>query len=224
MADALKPETTPYVLNALARAAMEAGAQLWWLLEPGIGVRRRVARFWLIRASAARYLDDAVKKTDPAAPPGLYGETPAMVQAAVADLGLSYRERQSRNGRWSWSCEGEALSGYTARATAFEAAVSMSAAYAIYSAAVHAEWHAVIAGFRQEPLPRGGTVLVSRPDRAAAGGAILASAGFAVVPADRALRLLGRTARLVEFGYHARQADDLIRRLGLPEEWSRWRR
>jgi hypothetical protein len=31
--------------------------------------------------------------------------------------------------------DGEALSGYTARATAFEAAVNVSAVYAIYSAA-----------------------------------------------------------------------------------------
>ncbi len=47
---------------------------------------------------------------------------------------------------------------------------------------------------------------------------------FEIVPADRALRLLGRAARLAEFGYHARQTDDLIHRLALPEEWSRWRR
>lgn len=37
LADGLTRQTTPYVVNALARAAMEAGAQLWWLLEPGIG-------------------------------------------------------------------------------------------------------------------------------------------------------------------------------------------
>lgn len=224
LADALTPQTTPYVVNAIARAAMEAGAQLWWLLEPGIGVRRRVARFWLARASGARYLDDTVHRIDPAAPPGTYGETPAMVRAAIDGLGLSYRERQLRNGRWVRSCEGEILPGYTARATAFETAVSMSAAYSIYSAAAHAEWHAVIAGFRQEPVPGGGTILVSRPDLVAVGGAVLAAAGFAIVPADRALRLLGRTARLAEFGYHARRAEDLIHCLGLPEEWSRWRR
>jgi hypothetical protein len=224
LADGLTPETTPYVANAMARAAMEAGAQLWWLLEPRIGVRRRVARFWLARASGARYLDGTVLRIDPAAPPGTYGETPAMVRAAIEGLGLSYSERQFCNGKWSWSCEGETLPGYTARATAFETAVSMSAAYSIYSAAAHAEWHAVIAGFRQEPLPGGGTVLVSRPDLVAVAGAVLAAAGFAVVPADRALRLLERTARLSEFGYHARRAEDLIRRLGLPEEWSGWRR
>jgi hypothetical protein len=205
MADALTPQTTAYVLNTLARAAMEAGAQLWWLLEPGIGVRRRVARFWLIRASGARYLDDAVKKTDPAAPPGVYGETPTMVQASAADLGLNYSERQFHNGKWSWSCEGDTLPGYTARAAAFERAVNMSAAYAIYSAAAHAEWHAVIAGFRQQPLPGGGTTLLTRPDLVTVGGAVLASTGFAIAPADRALRLLGRIARLAEINYRARR-------------------
>lgn len=163
MAGALTAQSTPYVMNALARAAMEAGAQLWWLLQPDIGVRRRVARFWLIRASGARYLDDTVRIVDPAALAGTYGETSAMVQAAVDGLGLSYSERQLRNGRWSRSCEGETLPGYTARAAAFETAVSMSAAYTIYSAAAYAEWHAVIASFRQEPLPGGGSVLLSRP-------------------------------------------------------------
>jgi hypothetical protein len=116
-------------MNALARAAMEAGAQLWWLLEPQIGVRRRVARFRLIRAQRALHLDGAVQKTDPAAPPGAYGETPAMVQAAVAGLGLKYNERQLRDGKWSRSCEGETLRGYTARATAFEAAACRRTAW-----------------------------------------------------------------------------------------------
>jgi hypothetical protein len=64
-------------------------------------------------------------------------------------------------GRWSRSCEGETLPGYTARARVFEAAVNMSAAYSIYSAGAHAEWHAVIAGFRQEPLPGDGTILAA---------------------------------------------------------------
>lgn len=150
-------------MNALARAAMEAGAQLWWLLQPDIGVRRRVARFWLIRASGARYLDDTVRIVDSAAPAGTYGETPAMVQAAVNGLGLSYSERQLRNGKWSRSCEGESLPSCTVRAAAFETAVSMSAAYTIYSAAAHAEWHAVIASFRQEPLPGSGASCSADP-------------------------------------------------------------
>lgn len=53
LARTLTPDTTHYVVEALARAAMEAGAVLFWLLQPGIGARLRVARFWLIRASGA---------------------------------------------------------------------------------------------------------------------------------------------------------------------------
>jgi len=233
LGDALSPETTPYVLEAVARAGMEAGAVLWWLLEPNIGARRRVIRFWLIQASGARHLDSAVKRVDPKAPPGNYGRTPAAVRDEMAKLKLNLVEKETRRkdkstgkqwSTWSWSCETDKFPSYTARAQDFEAAVQMSAAYAIYSAAAHAEWHAVIAGWRDEPLPGGGRILVSRPDLVAAGGAVLASAGFAIVPATRALKLLGRTARMVEVGYHARRADDMIHRLGLPEEWTHWRR
>lgn len=38
-------------------------------------------------------------------------------------------------------------------------------------------------------------------------GAVLASTGFAIAPADRALRLLGRTARLTEINYRTRKAE-----------------
>jgi hypothetical protein len=76
IAATLALDTTPYVTETLARAAMEAGAVLWWLLEPGIAVRRRVARFWLIRASGAERLAEAVALADPGAAPGVYGETP----------------------------------------------------------------------------------------------------------------------------------------------------
>ena len=68
IAATLTPDTTPYLTEALARAAMEAGGS-WWLLEPDIGVRARVARFWLIRASGAG-APEAVALTDPGAPPG----------------------------------------------------------------------------------------------------------------------------------------------------------
>jgi hypothetical protein len=60
--------------------------------------------------------------------------------------------------------------------------------------------------------------MLSQPDLVVASRAMLASAGFAIVPADWALRLPGRTARLVELGYRAHQADYLIHCLGLPEE------
>jgi hypothetical protein len=223
LARTLTPEATHYVTEALARAAMEAGAVLFWLLQPGIGARLRVARLWLIRASGAEYLEEAVQKMDPSAA-GTYGETPAMVEAAIQSLRLNYtRQRDPRTRRWVWTCEGEKLPGYTVRATSFEAAVNMTAAYAIYSAPAHAEWHAVVGRFQEVILPGGQRMLSLRPDREAVAATVLASAGFAIKPTELALRLLGRTARLAEFGYHARRADELIHRLGLPADWSRWR-
>lgn len=224
LAATLTPETTHYVVETLARAAMEAGAVLSWLLQPGIGARLRVARFWLIRNSGAMYLDKAVKKADPSAAPGSYGETAAMVAAAIRELGLNLaKQKDPKSGKWVWACEGEMYPGYTARAEAFEAAVDMAAAYAIYSAPAHAEWHAVIGRFREEILPDGQRLITLRPDRVAVSAAVLASAGFAVKPAELALNLLGRTARVTEIHYHACRTNDLIHRLGLPEAWSRWR-
>jgi hypothetical protein len=231
--DMLGPDTTSYVLEAMARAAMEAAAGLVYLLEPAIGARRRVIRVWLIRASGARYLDTSVDKVDPAAPPGAYGKTPAMVRDHMAELGLVLAEAETKQkdkttgaewSTWRWSCETERLPGYTVRARMYEAAARSLGAYSIYSAAAHAEWHAVMAGWREHPQQGGGPVFVARPDLWAAGGTVLGSAGCAIVPVHFALKLLGRGARITELGYHARRADDMIRRLGLPEEWSNWRR
>jgi hypothetical protein len=171
----------------------------------------RVARFWLIRASGAERLAEAVALTDPGAALGLYGETPAMVERAILGLGLTFtREQDHRIGRWSWTCEGEKLPGYTARATAFEAACGMTAAYAIYSASAHAEWHAILSRYQEEVLPDGNRLMITRPDRVA-----IAAVGFAVRPADRALSLLGRKARLAEIPYYALHAKELMRQFEL---------
>jgi len=217
IAATLNPDTTPYVTETLARAAMEAGSVLWWLLEPGIGVRVRVARFWLIRASGAERLAEAVGLTDPGGASGQYGETPAMVEGAIRGLGLAFTREQDRHtGRWSWTCEGEKLPGYTARATAFEAACGMTAAYSIYSGPAHAEWHAILSRYQEEVLPDGSRLMTTRPDRVAIAAAAIAAVGFAVRPADRALSLLGHKARLAEIPYHALHAKELMRRFELP--------
>ena len=65
MAASITIDTTHYVPDCLARAAMEAGSQAFWLMEPGIGARRRVARFMLIQASGAQRRAEEVARTDP---------------------------------------------------------------------------------------------------------------------------------------------------------------
>ncbi len=89
MVDSVNMLTTTYTSGVLARAVMEPGAQAWWLLESGIGARRRVIRPVLIRASSARWLGKAVTTADPAGKAS-YGEDQARVHAYAMALGLSY--------------------------------------------------------------------------------------------------------------------------------------
>ena len=58
MGDSVNVLTTTYTSGVLARAVMEPAAQAWWLLEGGIGARRRVDPSVLIRASSARWLEE----------------------------------------------------------------------------------------------------------------------------------------------------------------------
>lgn len=87
----------------------------------------------------------------------------------------------------------------------------MTAAYSIYSAPAHAEWHAILSRYKEEMLPDGNRRMITRPDRVAVAAAAVAAVGFAVRPTDRALTLLGRSARLAEIPCHALHAQELLR-------------
>ena len=135
MSGALAVEATPYVTNCLARSALEAGSQAWWLLELGIGAQRRVARLLLIRAGSARRLQETATILCLVA--GDYGETVEAVRQYGADLGL---DLVSADGGKRWVCGVDELPGYTARARDFERALKALGSYSIYSGAAHAEW------------------------------------------------------------------------------------
>lgn len=214
MADSVNLLTTAYVPSVLARAAMEASGQAWWLLERGIGARRRVIRSVLIRASGARKLGEAVRKTDPRGSASSYGEDQARVRAYARNLGLTYICNDDRI-----ECEIDALPSPTSRATALESAMQMVAAYKIYSGAAHAEWHSVVQGWRQAPSPDGPR-WQRQPDREAVWAMVLSAAGLATMPAFRTLTLLGWNARLVELSYSMRKLDEMTRRMKLPHEWA----
>jgi hypothetical protein len=215
LAASLTTDTTHYVPYCLARAAMEAGSQAHWLLEPGIGARRRVARFMLLRASGAQHMAEEARKTGSGTQ---YGETPEQATKLAASLGLAcqYRPRGPHRGWW---CEGDKLPGYTERNRALEQAMLSPGAYSIYSAALHAEWHAVTGSWEEVILADGTRALVIRPDRVAVWSAVLICAAPAVVPAARALQLLDHPARLRELSNWVMSTLDLMRRMGLPREW-----
>jgi hypothetical protein len=176
----------------------------------------------LLRASGARYLDEAVRKVDPGSA-GSYGETPAAVDALASrlDLHLAFTAKGKNKG---WRCETEKLPTYSGFSSMMETATRMIAAYNIYSASAHAEWHAIISGWQPIDDGSGKTLLVSRPDRIAVWAAALAGASFALEPTRGALELLdGRSARLVELGRWSTHGLQLMQKMELPREWwSTW--
>jgi hypothetical protein len=153
--------TTSYVPGVLSRAAMEAGSQAFWLLEPGIGARRRVIRSVLVRAGSAANLKETVEAVDPTQTVSDYGEDPATIAAYAQGLGLAYAEKKDQHGRKALECEVDRLPSHTSRAIALETAMKMSAGYRIYSGAARQCARRLDAG-RQ---PRQSVTLRGRPRR-----------------------------------------------------------
>jgi hypothetical protein len=219
LAASVTVDTTHYVPDCLARAAMEAGSQAFWLLEPGIGARGRVARFMLIRAAGAQRLEEEIARTDPGGA-AFYGETPAQAAALAAHYGLTCDFRKYKGRRsGDWWCEGQRLPGYTQRNLMLEEAMSTPAAYSIYSAALHADWHSIVGNWMQTTAPDGSGAVVIYPHRVAVWGAALVAAAPAIFPAIRALTLLDHRARLHDVDHWRADTLRLIRRVNMPRSW-----
>lgn len=197
---------------------MEAGSQAHWLLEPGIGARRRVARFMLLRASCARHLAEEARKTGSTAA-SRYGETPEQAAKLAVSLGLECQYHPQGPHCGEWWCEAGKLPGYTERNRALEQVMLSPGAHSIYSAALHAEWHVVTGSWEEVTLAEGTRAIVIRPDRVAVWSAVLICAAPAVVPAARALQLLDHRARSRDLGHWVENTLALMRRMSLPREW-----
>jgi hypothetical protein len=170
----------------------------------------------LLRASGARHRAEEVSETGGAS---VYGETPEQAAKLAASLGLECRYRRAGPHRGEWWCEDDKLPSYTRRNRALEDAMLSPSACSIYSAALHAEWHAVTGSWEEVALAEGTRALVIRPDRVAVWSAVLICAAPAVVPAARALQLLDHRARTRELGHWVDSTLDLMRRMNLPREW-----
>lgn len=215
LSGALTVGATPYVANCLARAALEAGSQAWWLLEPGIGAQRRAARFLLIRARSASAVEDTSKQLGISAVG--FGETVAMVRQQAGLLGLTL---VASGGGRRWSCGPDELPTYTARARAFEQALRTKGSYSIYSGSAHAEWHAIISGW-QVPAPPSTvqSLLEKAPDRVAVWSAVFNSVNAGLEVSRRAFEVTGRRARLLDLHYFSGNALALMERMELPRDW-----
>jgi hypothetical protein len=79
----------PMAPATVARSVMESGATAWWLMEPGIGPRRRVARVTSERLRSAREAGKAIVHLEGSIDPSDYSETEAQVRSYAFGLGLT---------------------------------------------------------------------------------------------------------------------------------------
>src|SRR5258708_31327412 len=80
----------------VARSIMEAGATAWWIMESGIGPRRRVARVTSERLRSAREAAKAIIHLEGPVDPGDYSETQEQVRNYANRLGLEAAEGDPR--------------------------------------------------------------------------------------------------------------------------------
>ena len=172
----------------------------------------------LVRAGSAANLKETVEAVDPTETVSDYGEDLAMVKTYARGLDLSYAEKKDQHGRKALECEGDRLPSYTARAVALETAMKMSAGYRIYSGATHAELYSVMQTWRST-TPGAAAPLERWCDREVVWAAALASAGFVMMPAFRALTLLDLRARMREMIQRMQAIGTMTRRMKLPSAW-----
>jgi hypothetical protein len=190
--------TSTLALDAQARAALEAAAQAWWLLEPRLGGRARVARLYVLRRSSAGRLEQAAQKM------GL--PTAAGYGALVQELDDLYQGKLgltpmfSSKGNWV-GCEKQEPFDYTTRVKAFMEQIGQDPAtgpYAYYSGAPHAELWRIQYSYDETQRPDGQTVWVPRAPVATVNAAVSVCADALTYPVARAFSLLGRGASSAE--------------------------
>jgi hypothetical protein len=215
MADSVNVSTTTYTSGVLARAVVEPGAQAWWLLEDGIGARRRVIRSLLTRAASARWFEKSIMPAIPAVKRSDWGEDQAQVTAYAKTLGLSYTCNSKKI-----ACEGELLPAYTDRANGFGKILGMNSEYCAYAGTADVERYAVMQGWRDISAPDPpGTLLERRPDQDAVWNAVTMATGFVLIPALQGLTYLDWRSRIKQAHDTIHQNRTLARRMSLPH-WS----
>jgi hypothetical protein len=96
--------------------------------------------------------------------------------AALCLPSCSFQCKYTAKGKYrgEWSYEADTAPTYTARNLMLEDTMNSPAAYAIYSCAVHADWHSVVGNWAEGKLLDGSKAVIIRPDRIAVCGAAIA--------------------------------------------------
>jgi hypothetical protein len=135
---ALLGHETSYAADVLCRAVLETSSLAWWLLEPDIDSKTRLARSLSYRLLSAEHRMKAIGALDlaPDEVPSEYGEVPEDVMKDITSAQLPVDER----GKVKFSGE-EARPGYTQRVASLVVKIwpQQKVPYAQLSAVAHGE-------------------------------------------------------------------------------------
>jgi hypothetical protein len=178
--------------SVLARALVEAASQAWWLLEPGIGHVKRVARSAALRYRSATEGEKAATADGvPTDEHSHYTETKTQVEQYANDLGLGALSVDKSKGRIVYVCGTERLPTPSKRVEMLFGGIDLPSVYPVFSGYSHGEVYALLRDF--ELLTRGdiGTRYRSVVNKDSFQGAV-AIASYAIFPpGERLSKLFG---------------------------------
>ena len=147
--------------TVIARSAMEIGAAAWWLMEPGIGARRRTCRQLVLSLISARRAAQVAEelRDDEARDEGLAQE--GRVLAQIADLAIS----PPAGSRYKPVIEGESFPEATDLTAAmlepcYPALTGTRSFYRSYSAVLHGQVYGLM-NFMTPAVQDDGRILLS---------------------------------------------------------------
>lgn len=190
--------TATLAIDTLTRGALESAAQAWWLMDPAIGGRARVARLYVVRRRSAQHHEDTAGRM------GI--PLTAAMGTQVKDINRHYRdvlglgEDLGRKGGWKGS-EGQQLFDSTGIVASFMHETGQAPAagpYAFCSGAPHAELWRLAYGYSLAAAPDGTQVFIPQAPRDVVRTAVSICIDAVLQPTARALYLLGRNAGLAD--------------------------
>jgi hypothetical protein len=139
----LDPSATSYAADVLCRGVLETASLAWWLIDPDIDAKKRLARSLVYRLHTADQTAKAVKALElaPEEDRSGYGESVADVQQEVRDLGWTSDESGPRVSFGTDRDSTERWQNYTERAAKLVERIwpQRKLPYAVLSAVAHAE-------------------------------------------------------------------------------------
>jgi hypothetical protein len=140
------PPFRTWAPNTEVRSAVEAAAQVSWLVDPQVpDGRTRIGRYYAMRLYAARRLEYTYNKVNPIGQLHEYGMPPANVEAEAALLGLTPVLNKNNDAIGYQGQQGQKIEDLV------QEIVGGNSAYSVLSGSSHSEFWFLLGGYQGKP-------------------------------------------------------------------------